>query len=95
MRGIEKNLKNVVKAYPYGESKNTIKKFLKKYSIDCKKFETLEESLTQAFIDAMKTDEYSNIILSPACSSYDQFKNFEFRGNQFKKLVKQKLKKNG
>ena len=95
LSGIEKNLKNVVKAYPYGESKNTIKKFLTRYLIDCKNFETLEESLTQALIDAMKTDEYSNIILSPACSSYDQFENFEFRGNQFKKLVKQKLKKNG
>ena len=27
------------------------------------------------------------ILLSPAFKSYDQFKNFEERGNEFKKIV--------
>ena len=27
------------------------------------------------------------VIFSPASASYDQFKNFEERGNQFKKLI--------
>ena len=34
-----------------------------------------------------------NIIFAPACSSFDQFSNFEERGIKFKKLVKSKLKK--
>ena len=32
-----------------------------------------------------------NILLSPACSSFDQYKNFEARGEKFKDLVKEKI----
>lgn len=28
-----------------------------------------------------------NVVFSPACASWDQYKNFEQRGNHFKELV--------
>lgn len=45
-------------------------------------------SLEQAVQAAFKAAEKDNVVLlSPACSSFDMFQNFEDRGNQFKSLV--------
>lgn len=50
---------------------------------------TLHETMTEAFQYAHKKSKKGDIILlSPACASYDQFKDFEERGHQFKQLVK-------
>ncbi len=48
------------------------------------KRETLEEALEEACKHAKKGD---TVLFSPGCSSFDQFKNFEHRGEMFKKLV--------
>lgn len=44
-----------------------------------------EEAVQAAFHFASKGDV---VLLSPACASFDLFKNYEDRGNQFKKAVK-------
>ena len=42
-----------------------------------------------ATINAIKLAKSNyRVLLSPACSSFDQFNNFEERGNKFKKIVK-------
>lgn len=49
---------------------------------------TLHETMTEAFQFAHnKANKGDIILLSPACASYDQFKDFEDRGDQFKQLV--------
>lgn len=46
---------------------------------------TLDKAVEQAYKMAKKGDK---ILLSPGCSSYDQFRNFEHRGEEFKCLVR-------
>ncbi|HVE83446.1 MAG TPA: UDP-N-acetylmuramoyl-L-alanine--D-glutamate ligase [Myxococcales bacterium] len=47
---------------------------------------TLEKAIAEARARARRREV---VLLSPACASYDQFKNFEDRGNTFKRLVKE------
>ncbi|GMQ59906.1 UDP-N-acetylmuramoyl-L-alanine--D-glutamate ligase [Vallitalea sediminicola] len=46
--------------------------------------DNLKEAVDKAYLLAESGD---NVLLSPACASWDMFKNFEERGNLFKKYV--------
>ena len=77
-------MENVKAAICYGETKNKLKEFLN--SIKVKNFlvETLEEATEKAY---EISEEGDVILLSPACASWDQFKDFEERGKKFKEIV--------
>ena len=77
-------LKNVKSAVCYGETKNKIKDFMSSCGVECKIVDNLEEAVKHAYSIASDGD---TILLSPACASWDQFKDFEERGNLFKKVV--------
>ncbi len=48
----------------------------------------LEAAVKMAFADARASGEpHPVVLLSPACASFDQFKSYEDRGDQFKKFV--------
>ncbi|MBE6138559.1 MAG: UDP-N-acetylmuramoyl-L-alanine--D-glutamate ligase [Firmicutes bacterium] len=68
----------------YGETKNKIKDFAESVNKMCKVVDTLEEAVLQAYKDSNDGDV---ILLSPACASWDQYDNFEVRGNEFKQVV--------
>lgn len=46
---------------------------------------SMQEAVRSAYMFGRKGD---TVLLSPACASFDLFKNYEDRGNQFKQEVK-------
>jgi UDP-N-acetylmuramoylalanine--D-glutamate ligase len=71
------------KLYVIGEASQKIMEQLAEFKpIPCG---DLEIAVMTAFREAHPGDA---ILLSPACASYDQYKNFEERGEHFKQLVK-------
>lgn len=49
---------------------------------------TLDKAVEQAAKDAKTLGTSAVVLLSPACASYDQFPNYEVRGNHFRDLVR-------
>ena len=86
--------KNIVKAYIIGKHMKNFKRYLKG-KINFRLCGTLKNAVIQVFKDSRNiTNKKITILLSPASASYDQFKNFENRGNYFKNLIIKKFKKN-
>jgi UDP-N-acetylmuramoylalanine--D-glutamate ligase len=49
---------------------------------------TLDKAVEQAARDAAAMNGPAVVLLSPACASYDQYPNYEVRGNHFRDLVR-------
>lgn len=54
---------------------------------------TLDNALTQATADALETKRPAVVLLAPACASFDQYTDFEDRGDHFITLVHKITKK--
>lgn len=77
--------KHVKGAFLIGETREKIRAAWSLF-IPC----TLADSLLEATIEAARHAEPGDVVLlSPACSSFDQFENYEHRGEVFRQAVKQ------
>ena len=77
---LESSLGNVREMVVYGETKEKLKATAEKLSIPVTVVETLEEAVSKAYAASR---EGEIVLLSPACASWDQFANFEVRGDCF------------
>lgn len=86
---LSKHLKQVNTAIFFGETKEELKKIAEDAKVEnVYVFNDLKTSISKAI------EAQNNVILfSPAAASWDQYENFEIRGDEFKKLIKEGLGK--
>jgi UDP-N-acetylmuramoylalanine--D-glutamate ligase len=80
----------IKKAYLFGQAKNQFAKTLGG-KVDYVICETMEEAFGLAANDARASGSPANVLLAPACASFDQFESFEHRGDKFIELYRSHL----
>ncbi len=76
---------NINKLILFGENRDKIKSSADKFKINTVLVDDLEEAVKLS--KTMK--DIDTVLFSPASASWDMYKNFEERGNHFKKLVRE------
>ena len=84
---LDDSMKNVKCVVCFGETKNRIEEFCNDLKIKCYKNDTLKEAMNVVKDICTPGDV---VLLSPACASWDQYDKFEDRGDEFKKLVRER-----
>ncbi|NQE62588.1 UDP-N-acetylmuramoyl-L-alanine--D-glutamate ligase [Caulobacter sp. RHG1] len=76
----------IAKAYLIGEAADAFATTLAGKA-EVKMSGTLDKAVQQAYADAAASGEEVIVLLSPACASFDQFSDFEARGEAFRTAV--------
>ena len=79
-----KHLDHVVAAYTIGEAGPMFARLLRDAGVNVVESETLDHAVKRAAEDSQPGE---TVLLSPASASFDQFKDFEARGDAFRELV--------
>jgi UDP-N-acetylmuramoylalanine--D-glutamate ligase len=82
LKGCEAYYSKIRHAYLIGEASDEFAQILEGH-IPYTKCEILKNAVQNAFTDAQPYAEPCTILLSPACKSWDQYKSYEQRGEDF------------
>ena len=85
--------KKIVKAYVIGKHASFFEKQIRN-DIPYTTSKNIRNAVNNIYKDFKKNKNFKKtILLSPAAASFDQFNNFEDRGNYFKNLILKKFKR--
>lgn len=76
----------IARAYLIGDAEEEFARTLEGH-VDYVRCGTLEAAVTAASSAAFQSGREAVVLFSPACASFDQFRNFEERGNAFRRIV--------
>ncbi|NSM56902.1 UDP-N-acetylmuramoylalanine--D-glutamate ligase [Wolbachia endosymbiont of Atemnus politus] len=82
IESLSKHFTRIRKAFLIGESTEAFANVMKN-KVDYVRCCNLENAFKLAFKEAINSKEEITVLLSPACASFDQWKNFEERGKAF------------
>ncbi|MGD9649263.1 MAG: UDP-N-acetylmuramoyl-L-alanine--D-glutamate ligase [Dongiaceae bacterium] len=82
----EAYMSRIKQVFVIGQAAEMFARIFKGFNIPVTSSGALPEAVKDAFAAAQKDLKESVVLLSPACASFDQFNNFEERGELFRRL---------